>query len=267
MAGRLAGKAAIVVGAGQPPGDTIGHGRAIALTFAREGAEVLCVDRVAERAEETAAMIGEAGGQGFAHAADITRIADIEAIVTAALDRWGRIDSLVNHVGVGSPGDGPAHRASDEAFERVFDINFTGARRLTRAVLAPMRAAEAGVIINISSLAAIAGANMIAYEISKAALNRLTTATAQGSASKGVRCNAILPGLMDTPMAIHGTAARDGRSLDEQRAARAAMVPLKGGMGDAWDTANAALFLASDEARFVTGALLPVDGGASVRVG
>jgi len=267
MAGRLAGKAAIVVGAGQQPGDTIGNGRAIALTFAREGAEVLCVDRVAERAEETAAMIGEAGGQGFAHAADITRIADIEAIVTAALDRWGRIDILVNNVGVGSPGDGPAHRASDEAFERVFDINFTGARRLTRAVLAPMRAAEAGVIINISSLAAIAGANMIAYEISKAALNRLTTATAQGSASKGVRCNAILPGLMDTPMAIHGTAARDGRSLDEQRAARAAMVPLKGGMGDAWDTANAALFLASDEARFVTGALLPVDGGASVRVG
>lgn len=267
MAGRLAGKAAIVVGAGQQPGDTIGNGRAIALTFAREGAEVLCVDRVAERAEETAAMIGEAGGQGFAHAADITRIADIEAIVTAALDRWGRIDILVNNVGVGSPGDGPAHRASDEAFERVFDINFTGARRLTRAVLAPMRAAEAGVIINISSLAAIAGANMIAYEISKAALNRLTTATAQGSASKGVRCNAILPGLMDTPMAIHGTAARDGRSLDEQRAARGAMVPLKGGMGDAWDTANAALFLASDEARFVTGALLPVDGGASVRVG
>ncbi|MGV1684190.1 SDR family NAD(P)-dependent oxidoreductase [Sphingopyxis sp. NJF-3] len=267
MAGRLAGKAAIVVGAGQQPGDTIGNGRAIALTFAREGAEVLCVDRVAERAEETAAMIGEAGGQGFAHAADITRIAGIEAIVAAALDRWGRIDILVNNVGVGSPGDGPAHRASDEAFERVFEINFTGARRLTRAVLAPMRAAEAGVIINISSLAAIAGANMIAYEISKAALNRLTTATAQGSASKGVRCNAILPGLMDTPMAIHGTAARDGRSLDEQRAARAAMVPLKGGMGDAWDTANAALFLASDEARFVTGALLPVDGGASVRVG
>jgi NAD(P)-dependent dehydrogenase (short-subunit alcohol dehydrogenase family) len=267
MAGRLDGKTAIVVGAGQQPGDTVGNGRAIALTFAREGAEILCVDRVAARAEETAAMIAEAGGRGFAHAADITRLSDIEALVAAALDRWGRIDILVNNVGVGSPGDGPAHRASDEAFDRVFDVNFTGARRLTRAVLAPMRAAEAGVILNISSLAAIAGANMIGYEISKAALNRLTTATAQGSASKGVRCNAILPGLMDTPMAIHGTAARDGRSLDEQRAARAAMVPLKGGMGDAWDTANAALFLASDEARFITGALLPVDGGASVRIG
>lgn len=267
MSGRLAGKVAIVVGAGQQPGDTIGNGRAIALTFAREGADVLCVDRVAERAEDTAAMISDAGGTAFAHAADITQLADIEALVAAGLARWGRIDILVNNVGVGSPGDGPSHKATDEAFDQIFAINFTGARRLTRAVLAPMRAAESGVILNISSLASIAGANMIGYEISKAALNRLTTATAQGSASKGVRCNAILPGLMDTPMAIQGTAARDGRGLDEQRAARAAMVPLKGGMGSAWDTANAALFLASDEARFITGVLLAVDGGASVRVG
>ncbi len=267
MVGRLAGKTAIIVGAGQQPGDTIGNGRAIALTFAREGADVLCVDRLADRAEETASTIAAEGGRAAAHAADITRLPDIEALVAAALLRWDRIDILVNNVGIGSPGDGPAHKATDEAFDRVFDINFTGARRLTRAVLAPMRAAESGVIVNISSLAAIAGANMIAYEISKAALNRLTTATAQGSASKGVRCNAILPGLMDTPMAIGGTAARDGRSLEDQRAARAAMVPLKGGMGSAWDTAKAALFLASDEARFITGVLLPVDGGASVRVG
>lgn len=267
MAGRLAGKCAIVSGAGQQPGDTIGNGRAIALSFAREGAEVMCVDRDAGRAAETAAMIDAAGGCGFAQTADITRLDDIEALVAAALARWGRIDILVNNVGIGAPGDGPAHRAADEAFERVFAVNFTGARRLTRAVLAPMREAGAGVIVNISSLASIAGANMIAYEISKAALNRLTTATAQGNAAKGVRCNAVLPGLMDTPMGVSGTAARDSRSLDEQRAARNAMVPLKGGMGDAWDTANAALFLASDEAKFITGALLPVDGGASVRVG
>lgn len=267
MTTRLAGKCAIVVGAGQQPGDTIGNGRAIALTFAREGADVMCVDRDAARAEETAAMIAAAGGSSFAHAADITQLADIDALVATALARWGRVDILINNVGVGSPGDGPAHRASDEAFDQIFAINFTGARRLIRAVLAPMRAAEAGVIVNISSLAAIAGANMIGYEISKAALNRLTTATAQGSASKGVRCNAILPGLLDTPMGVSGTAARDGRSLDEQRAARGAMVPLKGGMGSAWDTANAALFLASDEAQFITGVLLPVDGGASVRVG
>lgn len=265
MAGRLAGKAAIVVGAGQQPGETIGNGRAIALTFAREGAEVLCVDRDRERAAAVADEIASTGGTAFALAADV--VTDAEAIVAAAMERWGRVDVLVNNVGIGHSGDGPAQRCSDEAFAKVFDVNFTGARRLTRAALEPMRAAGSGVIINISSLASIAGANMIAYEVSKAALNRLTTATAQGSAGKGVRCNAILPGLMNTPMGVGGTAQRDGRDLEAQIAARDAMVPLKGGMGSGWDTANAALFLASDEARFITGVLLPVDGGASVRVG
>lgn len=267
MVGRLDGKVAIVVGAGQTPGDTIGNGRAIALTFAREGAEVMCVDRLAERAAETVELIAQEGGKSFSHQADITSLPDVEAIVSTALSRWGRIDILVNNVGVGSAGDGPSHRCTDEAFDQIFAINFTGARRLVRAALGPMREAGAGSIINISSLASIAGANMIAYEISKAALNRLTTATAQGSASRGVRCNAILPGLMDTPMGVQGTAERDGKSMDEQREIRGKMVPLKGGMGSAWDKAKAALFLASDDARFITGVLLPVDGGASVRVG
>lgn len=265
MTGRLAGKAAIVVGAGQQPGDTIGNGRAIALLFAREGAEVLCVDREIERAEAVAAEIVAGGGSAFALAADV--VTDAEAIVAAALARWGRIDVLVNNVGIGHHNDGPAQRCPDDIFDTVFAVNFTGARRLIRAALEPMRAAGQGAIVNISSLASIAGSNMIAYEISKAALNRLTTATAQGSASKGVRCNAVLPGLIDTPMGLGGTAARDGRSLDEQRAVRNAMIPLKGGMGSAWDVANAALFLASDEARFVTGVLLPVDGGMSIQIG
>lgn len=264
---RLAGKVAIVVGAGQTPGETIGNGRAIAVTFARHGAEVMCVDRLPERAGETVGMIMADGGKAFAHGADITKLAEVEEIVAAAMERWGRIDILVSNVGVGAAGDGPSHRCTDETFERVFEINFTGARRLIRSALVPMREAGSGSIINISSLASIAGANMISYEISKAALNRLTTATAQASASKGVRCNAILPGLMDTPMGVGGTAERDGKSLDEQREIRGRMVPLKGGMGTAWDTANAALFLASDEAKFITGVLLPVDGGASVRIG
>ena len=265
MAGRLVGKAAIVVGAGQQPGETVGNGRAIALTFAREGAEVLCVDRDPDRARAIADEIAAAGGVAFALAANV--VTDADMIVAAAIDRWGRIDILVNNVGIGHHGDGPAQRCADEAFDTVFSVNFTGARRLTRAALAPMRAAGSSAIVNISSLASIAGANMIAYEISKAALNRLTTATAQGSASKGVRCNAVLPGLMNTPMGVSTTAQRDGRDIAEQIAARDAMVPLKGGMGSGWDTANAALFLASDEARFITGVLLPVDGGASVRIG
>ena len=265
MTGRLAGKGAVVVGAGQQPGKTIGNGRAIALTFAREGAEVLCVDREVDRAEAVATEIFAAGGEGFPLAADI--VTQSQAIVDAALARWGRIDVLVANVGIGHPADGPAQICDDEAFERVFAVNFTGARRLIRAALAPMREAGGGAIVTISSLASIAGANMLAYEVSKAAINRLTVATALGSAKRGVRCNAVVPGLIDTPMGVGATAARDGRSLDEQRAVRNAMVPLKGGMGTGWDVANAALFLASDEARFVTGVLLPVDGGMGARIG
>ena len=263
--GRLAGKAAVVVGAGQQPGETMGNGRAIALRFAAEGAEVLCVDRDAARAEAVAGEIGAAGGTGFALAADV--VTDADLIVGEALARWGRIDVLVNNVGIGHAGDGPAHACDDEAFEKVFAVNFTGARRVLAAALGPMRDAGQGSIVNISSLASTAGANMIAYEVSKAALNRLTIATALGSAKRGVRCNAILPGLIDTPMGVGGTAARDGRSLEEQRAARAATVPLRGAMGRAEDVANAALFLASDESAFVTGVLLPVDGGQGARIG
>ena len=265
MSGRLAGKAAVVVGAGQQPGETIGNGRAIALTFAREGAEVLCVDRETDRAEAVAAEIRAAGGVAEALAADI--VGDAQAIVDAALARWGRIDVLVANVGIGAAGDGPAHVCSDEAFDKVFAANFTGARRLIRAALVPMREAGRGAIVTVSSLASIAGANMLAYEVSKAAINRLTIATALGSAKRGVRCNAVVPGLIDTPMGVSTTAARDGRSVDEQRAVRNAMVPLKGGMGSGWDIASAALFLASDEAKFVTGVLLPVDGGQGARIG
>ena len=265
MSGRLAGKTAVVVGAGQQPGETIGNGKAIALTFAREGAEVLCVDRDLARAEATVAEIVEAGGSAFALAADI--VGEADAIVATALQRWGRIDVCVDNVGIGHRGDGPAHSHDDDAFDTVFAVNFTGARRLVKAALVPMREARDGSIVLVSSLASTAGANMVAYEVSKAALNRLAIATALGSAKRGVRCNAILPGLIDTPMGVGGTAERDGRDLAAQREARSAMVPLKGGMGSAWDVANAALFLASDESGFVTGVLLPVDGGQGARIG
>jgi NAD(P)-dependent dehydrogenase (short-subunit alcohol dehydrogenase family) len=265
MTGRLAGKTAIVVGAGQQPGETIGNGKAIALTFAREGAQVLCVDRELDRAEATVAEIAQAGGTAFPLGADI--VADADRIVAAALGRWGWIDACVDNVGIGHRGDGPAHRHDDDAFDMVFAVNFTGARKLVKAVLKTMRAAGGGSIVLVSSLASTAGANMVAYEVSKAALNRLAIATALGSAKHGVRCNAILPGLIDTPMGVGGTATRDGRDIAAQREARNAMVPLKGGMGSAWDVANAALFLASDESRFVTGVLLPVDGGQGARIG
>lgn len=264
---RLADVVAVVVGAGQTPGETIGNGRAIATTFAREGAAVFCVDRVEARAQETAESIRADGGVGEAYTADITDGLQCDALVAAAIERWGRVDVLVNNVGIGGRGDGPAHSAGEDAFDRIVEVNLRAMWRSCRAVLPTMRAQQYGSIVNVSSAASIAGGFQVAYEVSKAAVNRLTTSIAQSNASRGVRCNAVALGLVDTPMAVGGIADARGVSLDEVRAERDARVPLQGGMGSAWDAANAALFLASDEARFVTGVVLPVDGGTSIRIG
>ena len=263
---RLKHKRAIVCGAGQTPGDTIGNGRAIATLFAREGAHVLCVDRIGARAEETVAAIAAEGGAAHALEADVTAAAACAAIVTAAQTRFGGVDILVNNVGVGGGDDGPAHLAEEAAVDRILAVNLKGAWLAIKAALPALRESK-GAIVNISSLAALGGASMIGYEMSKAALNRLTLSVAMSNAKHGVRCNAILPGLMDTPMAIAGISAQRGVDPEALRAERSARVPLLARMGDGWDTAYAALFLASDEAKFITGALLPVDGGMSARVG
>jgi NAD(P)-dependent dehydrogenase (short-subunit alcohol dehydrogenase family) len=266
MADRLKGKTAIIVGAGQTPGETIGNGRAMAILFAREGAQVLCVDRQLDRAEETVAMIAAEGGEAWAHQADVSRDADCAGLVEAGKTRWGRIDILVNNVGIGG-GDGPVHRVEEAAWDRIMTVNLKATWMVTKHVLAVMRAQEGGSIVNISSLAAIAGGNQVAYEVSKAAVNRLTTSTASANARHGVRCNAIMPGYMDTPMAVSGIAAASGQTTQAVRETRDARVPLRGKMGTGWDTAHAALFLASDEAGFMTGAVLPLDGGMSTRIG
>ena len=263
---RLKGKTAIVVGAGQTPGTTIGNGRAMAILFAREGADVLCVDRDGARAAETAAMIEKEGGQAGSLEANIVKAGEADAIIAAAKARFGHIDILVNNVGIGG-GDAPAHKIDETAFDRIVNVNLKGTMLMTRAVLPVMREQGKGAIVNISSLASIAGGIQIAYEVSKAAVNRLTTSVAQSNARYGIRCNAILPGLMDTPMAVAGIAQASGQDQEAVRQARNARVPLGGKMGTAWDTANAALFLASDESQFITGVLLPVDGGMSVRIG
>jgi len=263
---RLEGKRAVVVGAGQTPGETIGNGRAIALLFAREGASVLCVDRHLDRAQESAALIAAEGGTAYALAADIRNTDAGEAIVATAEAQLGGLDILVNNAGIGG-GDGPAHKLTEDAFERILDVNLKGLWRVTRAALPVLRAQGSGSIVNISSLAGIAGGNQLAYEVSKAGVNRLTASVAQANAGKGVRCNAVAPGLMDTPMAVAGIAEMTGQSVEAVRASRSARVPLGGTMGTAWDTAYAALYLASDEARFVTGVVLPVDGGMSSRIG
>lgn len=266
MAGRLEGKIAVVVGAGQTPGETVGNGRAMAMLFARQGANVLCIDRLGERAEETAAMILEEGGAASSLAADVAKGADCARIVEEAKARYGRLDVLINNVGIGG-GDAPAHRLEEKAFDRILSVNLKGMWLTIKAALPVMREQGGGAIVNISSLAARAGGIQLAYEVSKAGVNRLTTSVAQSNARYGVRCNAIMMGYMDTPMAVSGIASATGRPTSEVRAERDARVPLGGKMGDGWDTAYAALFLASDEAKFISGAILPVDGGMGVRIG
>ncbi|WP_417516832.1 SDR family NAD(P)-dependent oxidoreductase [Minwuia sp.] len=267
VGGRLAGKVAIVTGAGQTPGETIGNGRAISVLFARAGAHVICADRDLERADETVEMIRAEGGAGEAMQADVTSQTDCEMLIARARDGLERLDILVNNVGIGGGGDAPAHRLTEDAFDRIMEVNLKSAWRMIAEAVPVMRDAGGGSIVNISSLAAIATSGMTAYELSKAAMNRLTVNVAMGNARYGVRCNAIAPGLMDTPMAIVGNASFHGVEADEIRQKRAARVPLRQQMGSAWDTAYASLFLASDEARFITGIVLPVDGGGSARIG
>ncbi len=266
MVDRLKGKGAVVVGAGQTPGETIGNGRATAILFAREGARVLCVDRRLDSAEETAAMIRAEGGEAWAFAADVSREEDCAALIAEGVARLGRLDILHNNVGIGA-GDSSIAKLERDKWERILSVNLTGMWLTIKHALPVMKAQGGGAIVNISSVAAIAPANIIAYEVSKAGVNKLTTSTAALNARHMIRCNAIMPGLMDTPMAVQGYSASRGETVEAVRAARNARVPLGGKMGEAWDTAYAALFLASDEAKFVTGQILAVDGGASVRRG
>jgi NAD(P)-dependent dehydrogenase (short-subunit alcohol dehydrogenase family) len=264
---RLQGKTAIVVGAGQTPGDTIGNGRATAIRFAREGARVLVVDRVTASAEETRDMILREGGQATVFTADATHEDQCRAMVQACLDAYGQIDVLHNNVGIGG-GDDEVSLLTEEAWDRILSVNLKSPLLACKHVLPVMRRQESGSIINISSIAAVAAAiELTAYKVSKAGLNALTQAMAIANARYGIRVNAIMPGLVETPMAIESISKRRGIPKEQLIQERNARVPLKAQMGTAWDVANAALFLASDEAQFITGVVLPVDGGQCARVG
>jgi len=263
---RLKDKIAIVVGAGQTPGATIGNGRATALLFAREGAKVVAVDRDIQSADETADMIRDEGGDALPVRADITNESQIKAAVDACLGHWGRIDVLHNNVGLSlAGGDGVLEDITAEAFDRVTTINLRGMVMTCKHVVAVMRKQKSGAIVNISSLAAWESYPYVAYKTSKAGVIAFTEQLAYMNAPYGIRANVILPGLMNTPMAIESRVGRDGKSRDDVVAERNARVPLGRQMGSAWDVAHAALFLASDEAGFITGASLPVDGGAHVQ--
>ena len=264
--GRLADRVAVVVGAGQTAGETIGNGRATAITFAREGASLLLVDRDGASLQETADQAAAHGGRVEQVVADVAADDGPQRIVDGALEAFGRIEILHNNVGIGL-GDGPPHHLDDEAYDRIMDVNLRAMWRTCRAAVPALRASGNGAIVNISSLAAIAAAgNLTAYKLSKAGVNALTQNLALTNAKHGVRANAIMPWFIDTPMGVDGPA----RALDLDRSAyadgRASIVPL-GRQGTAWDVANAALLLASDEAAFITGVTLAVDGGQAARVG
>ena len=263
---KLKDKIAIVVGAGQTPGVTIGNGRATAIRFAREGAKVLLVDHDIDSAEETSSLIKDEGGRASVFQADITREADCKAISDTCRERYGRIDILHNNVGM-SEGDANILELKEEDWLRLMDINIKGMIFTCKHVLPVMREQKSGVIINISSTASICTRRPITYRASKAGINAITKTLALENGPYGIRVNAILPGLMDTPMAIERRVRESGEDRDAVRKQRDAQVPLGGKMGTAWDVAAAAVFLASDEARFITGVLLPVDGGMSVKIG
>jgi len=263
---RALGKVAAVIGAGQTPGETIGNGRATAILLAREGAKVMLVDRRLESARETQAMIEEEGGECFSFEADVTHESDCRDLVAACVERYGRIDILHNNVGIGGGDAGPT-RLEEADWDRIMSVNLKSCFLTCKHALPVMRAQASGSIVNISSVAAVCSVGIVAYKTSKAGMNAFTHSLATGNARHGIRVNAIMPGLMNTPMAIEGISKARGIDREALISQRDASVPLGAKMGTAWDIAHAALFLHSDEAKFITGVILPVDGGQSARIG
>ncbi|MEO8651744.1 MAG: SDR family NAD(P)-dependent oxidoreductase [Hyphomicrobiaceae bacterium] len=264
---RMKDKVAVIIGAGQSPGEGMGNGRATAIVFAREGAKVLCVDNRLESAQETADLITKAGGTAKGFKADVMKDAEMKAAVDEAVKTWGRLDTLHYNVGVSlGGGDKSPLEISEEAFDKVNAINLRGFIMACKHALPIMREQRSGSILSISSVAALSASYAtVAYKTTKAGMIAYTEQIARHNAEYGVRANVILPGLMDTPMAVDTRARVWGQPRSEVVAARNARVPLRKTMGTGWDVANAALFLASDEASFITGVALPVDGGALLR--
>ncbi|MCA9832156.1 MAG: SDR family oxidoreductase [Dehalococcoidia bacterium] len=257
MAGnRLAGKVAIVTGAGSRLDDGIGNGRAAAVLMAREGARLLLVDSSIDAAEATRRLIAGEGGTAEAFAADVTRSEDCRAMVARAVERWGRLDILDNNVGISGPGT--VVDVEEEDWDRVMAVNVKGMMLASKHAIPAMAAGGGGAIVNIASISALRPARLTPYATSKGAVISLTKAMAVDHAPQGIRVNCVMPGPVYTPMVY-------AAGMSEEMRAKRLDASLLKVEGTGWDVGNAVLFLASDEARYITGVVLPVDGGVLVR--
>jgi len=264
MTNRLQDKVAIVTGAGSV-GPGWGNGRAIAVRFAGEGAKVFAVDRDLQKLAETVSLVRDSGGVIETQRCDVTDSSAVATMVQACVDAWGRIDVLVNNVGGSAPG-GPVEM-SEEVWDAQVDLNLKSVFLTCKHVLAVMERQASGAIVNVASTSGLrwTGAAQVAYAATKAGVIQLSRVVAVQYAAKGIRVNTVVPGQLHTPM-VEARLARqraggDVEALLRQRQAR---IPIPF-MGDGRDTANAALFLASDEARFITGTEIVVDGGMTIR--
>ena len=253
---RLEGKVAIVTGAGSQVDEGIGNGRAAAVLMAREGARVLLVDRKPEAADATRQMILSEGGAAEVFAADVTYSPNCEAMVAKAVSLWGRLDILDNNVGIGVGGSVVEVDESD--WDRVMEVNVKGMMLASKHAVPAMAANGGGSIINISSIAALRPSRLTPYAASKGAVISLTYAMAVDHAREAIRVNCIMPGPVYTPMVYAGGMSDELR----ERRKNASLLQVE---GEGWDIGHAVVFLASDEARYITGVVLPVDGGVLLR--
>ena len=254
--GRVEDKVAIVTGAGSTPGPGIGTGKAAAVALAREGAKVLLVDLHPERAEETRKMIEQEGGQAEVFRADVTKAESCEAMIRAAVDAFGTLDILVNNVGLASLGT--VVDTAEDAWDRALDLNLRSAFLASKFAVPVMAAKGAGSIVNIASISALRGDGTLAYSAAKGGLIAMTVDMAYSHGREGIRVNAVAPGHITTPMVHSVTAPGDRATFMDTMRSEAGLL---GTPGTGWDVAWAVLYLASDEARWVTGITLPVESG------
>ena len=251
---RLEGKVAIVTGAGAS-GEVMGNGKATAILFAREGAKVLLVDNQEDRAAQTLDTITSEGGESSVFTADVSRADDCEAMVQAAVQKYGRLDILHNNVGIG--GSGTVLEVTEEDWDRVMTVNVKSMMLTSKFAIPQMvSSGGGGSIVNISSISAVRPRGLTAYSVSKGGVIALTQAMAIDHAPDGVRVNCVMPGPVYTSMVARNM-------TEERRETRREASPL-GVEGSGWDIGYAGLFLASDEARWITGVILPVDGGVTI---